>query len=101
MINGGVIGALLDCHMNWTGAWQLMNVNGLDKPPCTVTAKYSVTFKAPTPSGKPLDLVAWVKDSSERKAVIKATVSCNGEVTAEGDGIFVSVKEGHPAFHRW
>ncbi len=101
MINGGILGALLDCHMNWTAAWHLMNVNQLTTPPCTVTAHYGVTFKLPTPAGKPLQLVAWVEESSERKAVIKATLACEGKVTAEGTGTFVSVKEGHPAYHRW
>ena len=25
VLNGGIIGALLDCHCNWTAAWYLMN----------------------------------------------------------------------------
>lgn len=37
-LNGGIIGALLDCHCNWAGAWHLMQRAGADKPPCTVTA---------------------------------------------------------------
>ena len=101
MINGGIIGALLDCHMNWTAAWRLMVASDLDVPPCTVTAEYSVGFKAPTPTGKTLELEAWVVENSQRKAVIEATLSAAGEVTATGKGIFVAVKEGHPAYHRW
>ena len=101
MMNGGIIGALLDCHMNWTAAWRLMVVNESDAPPCTVTAEYSVQFQAPTPSNTSLQLEASVVDSSSRKAVIEATLSANGEVTAKGSGTFVAVKEGHPAFHRW
>lgn len=101
MINGGIIGALLDCHMNWTAAWHLMQKSGADHPPCTVTAEYCVQFKAPTPSGKPIDLVAWVVESSDRKAVVEAELSVDGQVTATGRGTFVSVKPGHPAYHRW
>ena len=101
MMNGGIIGALLDCHMNWTAAWKLMVVNDADVPPCTVTAEYSVTFKAPTPSDGKLELESWVIESSERKAVIEATLSSAGQITASGKGTFVAVKEGHPAFHRW
>lgn len=101
MINGGIIGALLDCHMNWTAAWKLMIANSLEVPPCTVTAEYKVVFKAPTPSGNSLELEAWVTENSERKAVIEATLSAKGEVTATGQGIFVAVKPGHPAHHRW
>ncbi len=101
MINGGIIGSLLDCHMNWTAAWRLMVVGDLEVPPCTVTAEYKVVFKAPTPSETTLELEAWVVENSQRKAVIEATLSAAGEVTATGHGIFVAVKEGHPAFHRW
>src|SRR5262249_53675742 len=32
MLNGGICGALLDCHSNWTAAWHLMNANGLATP---------------------------------------------------------------------
>ncbi|MCV5824729.1 hypothetical protein OFN33_30195, partial [Escherichia coli] len=42
VLNGGIIGALLDCHSNWTAAYHLMKRNGLDKPPCTVTADFHV-----------------------------------------------------------
>ena len=101
MVNGGIIGALLDCHMNWTAAWHLMEKLGLEQPPCTVTAKYSVTFAAPTPLEGPLQLVAWVGESSERRVDVKATLGVGDEVTAKGDGTFVSVKPGHPAYHRW
>ena len=101
MVSGGIIGALLDCHMNWTAAWHLMNVNELDIPPCTVTAHYGVTFNLPTPTGKPINLVAWVVEANERKAITKATLGCDDVITAEGEGTFVAVKEDHPAFHRW
>jgi len=101
MINGGIIGALLDCHMNWTAAWKLMVANNQEVPPCTVTAEYKVVFKAPTPSETSLELEAWVAENSERKAVVEATLSANGEVTSTGQGIFVAVKPGHPAHHRW
>ena len=101
MVNGGIIGTLLDCHMNWTAAWNLMMRNELDLPPCTVTARYSVEFKAPTPIDQTLDLIAWVVESNDRKAVINATLGFADEVTVLGEGTFVSVKPGHPAWHRW
>ena len=40
MVNGDIIGTILDCHCNWTAAWHLMQKAGLDQPPCTVTAEY-------------------------------------------------------------
>jgi len=101
MINGGIIGALLDCHLNWTAAWHLMLKNSLDVPPCCVTAKYEVTFEAPTPSNVPLELAAWIVDSSSRKAVVEGTIGPAGSITARCTGTFVAVKPDHPAFHRW
>lgn len=100
-MNGGIIGALLDCHSNWTAAWHLMNENELEIPPCCVTAKYEVTFEKPTPSNTELAIEAWVVESSKRKAVIESTLSAAGEITARCRGTFVSVKPDHPAFHRW
>jgi acyl-coenzyme A thioesterase PaaI-like protein len=40
MLNGGICGALLDCHLNWAAAHHLMVKRGVTVPPCTVTANY-------------------------------------------------------------
>ena len=37
ILNGGIIGALLDCHSNWTATWALLRRSGAKAPPCTVT----------------------------------------------------------------
>ena len=52
MLNGGIIGALLDCHSNWTGAMALMKARGEAEPPCTVTSEFHVKLRRPTPSGR-------------------------------------------------
>ncbi|MFK7766540.1 MAG: PaaI family thioesterase [Mariniblastus sp.] len=101
MVNGGIIGSLLDCHLNWTAAWHLMQKNELDVPPCCVTAKYEVTFEKPTPSNIVLKMDAWIVESTNRKAVVEGTIGPDGDVTARCCGTFVSVKPDHPAFHRW
>jgi len=101
MINGGIIGSILDCHCNWTAAWHIMNRTGQDEPPCTVTAEYKVKLLKPTPTGVELKLRAWVKESSDRKATICAELTANGELCATCEGLFVAVKESHPAYHRW
>jgi len=101
MLNGGICGALLDCHSNWTAAWHLMNRNGLETPPCTVTAEFHVKLKKPTPTDGPLTVRARVVESSDRKAVVEATLEKDGVVTSTCRGIFVAVGEGHPAYHRW
>jgi acyl-coenzyme A thioesterase PaaI-like protein len=101
MLNGGIVGALLDCHSNWAAASFLMRRDGLEKPPCTVTAEFHVRFKRPTPSSGPVTLRARVVESAADRAVVEATVEARGKVTATCRGVFVAVKEGHPAYHRW
>jgi len=101
VVNGGIIGALLDCHSNWAAAYHLMQQRGVDALPCTVTADFHVTLKRPTPLGPPLKLRARVVESAGDKAVVEATLEAQGKITATCRGTFVAVKEGHPAFHRW
>lgn len=101
VVNGGIIGALFDCHSNWTATWHLMNASGVSSPPSTVTADFHVTLKRPTPSGGPVHLRARVVESSEDRAVVEASLEAGGRVTATCRGTFVAVEEGHPAFHRW
>jgi acyl-coenzyme A thioesterase PaaI-like protein len=100
-VNGGILGALLDCHGNWTAAVHLMRREGLAAPPCTVTAEFHVRLLRVTPSGGPLRLRARVVDSVGDRATVEATVEAGGRTTASCRGVFVAVKEGHPAFHRW
>lgn len=101
MLNGGIIGALLDCHSNWTATCHLMKKAGADTPPCTVTAEFAVKMRRPTPTSGPLRLAARVIESAEDRAVIIAELSANGKVCATCRGTFVAVKPGHPAYHRW
>src|SRR5947209_3727397 len=54
VLNGGIIGALLDCHSNWAAAFHFMNMRGAAAPPCTVTADFHVKLKRPTPLDKPV-----------------------------------------------
>ena len=101
MLNGGIIGSLLDCHSNWTAAWALMKKAGLQEPPCTVTANYSVKLLRPTPSDQPVHLVARVTDIQDDRATIEAVLRSGDKDCATCKGLFVAVKPGHPAYHRW
>ena len=101
MLNGGIIGALLDCHSNWTAAWHLMNAHQLDAPPSTVTSEFHVRLKRPTPSKARLRLRARVVESQGDRAVVEAEIEADGRVTSTCRGVFVAVPEGHPAYHRW
>ena len=101
MLNGGIIGTLLDCHSNWTAAWHLHRQGGLDQPPCTVTAEYAIKLLRPTPLDCPLELVAHVVSSTADRATIEAVLSSAGKPRATCRGTFVAVTPGHPAYHQW
>jgi acyl-coenzyme A thioesterase PaaI-like protein len=101
MLNGGIIGALLDCHGNWTAAWQLMRQAALEQPPCTVTADYAVKLLRPTPLDRPVSLVARVIAIAADRATIEAVLESAGKPRATCRGTFVAVRPGHPAYHRW
>ena len=101
VLNGGIIGALLDCHSNWTATYFLMKRDGLEHAPCTVTAEFHVKLLRPTPSDAEITLKARVVDSTETSATVEAELIANGKVCDTCRGVFVAVKEGHPAYHRW
>ena len=101
VLNGGIAGALLDCHSNWAAAHHLMMKAGADSPPSTVTADFHVRLTRPTPMDAILTLRAHVVESTDDRAVVDATIEANGKVTATCRGTFVAVPEGHPAYHRW
>lgn len=100
-LNGGIIGTLLDCHSNWTATWHLMQKSGAATPPCTVTAEYAIKMLRPTPTAAPVTLSATVVESSDDRAVVEGKLIAGGKLCATSRGVFVAVKPGHPAFHRW
>lgn len=101
VVNGGILGALLDCHANWAAAIHLMQQAGRETPPCTVTAEFHVRLPRVTPSDATLRLRARVVESGADRATVEASVEAGGKTTATCRGVFVAVGEGHPAFHRW
>lgn len=101
VLNGGIIGTLLDCHSNWTAAYHLMHRRGATKPPTTVTADYHVRLLKPTPTGGPVRLRARVVDSTDDRATVEGTMESGGVVTATCRATFVAVRPGHPAYDRW
>ena len=101
VINGGVIGSLIDCHGNWTAAIAIMDKNGFDEPQCTVTAQYEVKLNRPTPFGPKLKLKSRVLGLQKDRAEVIIELKADGKTCATGRGLFIAVKEGHPAYHRW
>ncbi len=101
MLNGGICGTLLDCHSNWTAAYRIMKNRGEEQAPCTVTAEFHVKLRRPTPTDGVVTVRAKVAKLEEDRALVEATLEAEGKVTATCRGLFVAVKEGHPAYHRW
>lgn len=100
-VNGGIIGTLIDCHSNWTTIATLLERSGADRAPSTVTTEYSVRFRRPTPSNRPLRLVGRAVEVADDRVTVETTVEVDGVLTAAGRATFVAVKPGHPAFGRW
>ena len=101
VLNGVIIGSLLDCHSNWTACWWLMKQGNLSEPPCTVTSEYSVKLRRPTPANQELTIKARVASSEGDKVTIEAELLAGEKVCATCKGVFVAVKPEHPAYHSW
>jgi acyl-coenzyme A thioesterase PaaI-like protein len=101
VLNGGIIGALHDCHCNWAATYHLMKRAQTEQAPCTVTAEYAIKLLRPTPTNDSVHLSARVVESTDDRATVEGTLSAGGKICATCRGVFVAVKEGHPAFHRW
>jgi acyl-coenzyme A thioesterase PaaI-like protein len=101
VLNGGVIGTLLDCHCNWAACYYLMKARDLAEPPCTVTAEYTIKLKRPTPLDVELLLVAELVNIDGNKAFIRGELIASEKVCATCDALFVAVSSDHPAYHRW
>ena len=78
-----------------------MDKKGDEEPPCTVTASYSVKLRRPTPDNTPLHITSQVTSIEGDKVHVELLLEADGKVCATGTGLFVAVKEGHPAYHRW
>ena len=97
-VYGGLIASLIDCHCIGT-AYAI--ASGMASPstlrdavpdaPRFVTASLHVDLLRPTPLGVPLELRAHPTEIGQRKVIVAATVSANGEVTARGEVVAVRI----------
>lgn len=101
VLNGGIAGALLDCHSNWCAVTTLMRERGLDEAPSCVTSEFHVKLKRPCPTDTELEVRAKPVEVDGDKVTVEAEIVANGKVQATCRGVFVAVKPGHPAYHRW
>ena len=95
IINGGIIGTLLDCHGNWVAAIALMDEEGLEMPPCTVTASYSIKLRRPTPANSKLSIKGKVLEIKGKMVNVELEMKAGEKICATGEGTFVAIEEGH------
>jgi len=85
-VYGGLIASLIDCHAMATAAGAAERAAGralgAGPAPRFVTAALEVHFLHPTPLGPELEIRARVRSQSERKAVVEATLTVDGRLTA-------------------
>jgi acyl-coenzyme A thioesterase PaaI-like protein len=101
VLNGGIIGTLLDCHCYWAAAQNLMTRARTASPPVLVTAEYNIKMLRPAPTDGPVHLEARVLETEGDRAVVEGTLLAKGKTCATCRALFVAVKPGHPAYHAW
>ena len=99
--SGGIISVLLDCHGNITAGYSLMKSKGLGAPPGTVTSELSIRYLKPTPIGNTLHLKAHATKIEGSRVYVEGALEVDGVETVAMKGVYVAVKEGHPAFNKW
>ena len=97
VLNGGICGALLDCHSNWAAMWGFMQSGALETPPLTVTASFHVKLKAPTPMDRELIVKAQAIELTDNRATVSSSIEVGGRITATCSGVFICVPDDHPA----
>ncbi len=92
-VYGGLIASLIDCHAMGTAAAAAERAAGREigeaSAPRFVTAALRMDYLKPTPLGRELEIRARVREASERKAVVAATVSVGDVITARGEVVAV------------
>ncbi len=66
-----------------------------------MTAEYTIRLTRPTPADRPVRLVARVVESTDDRAKVEAHMESEGDTTATCRGVFIAVREGHPAHDSW
>jgi acyl-coenzyme A thioesterase PaaI-like protein len=95
ILNGGIIGALIDCHCICTAIMSAYRAE--ERAPDTepriwyATGTLNVTYLRPTPIDRTVLLRARVDEMTERKTVLSCSVSSGEEKTALGELVDVRV----------
>ena len=87
---GGLIASLMDCHGAATAS--AAKAREENKPMSRfVTASLKVDFRAPTPTGMPLEIRGKVTEIKGRKVLVDMTLIAGGKLCAEGSVVMVQI----------
>lgn len=84
--HGGVVAALIDETMGL--------VLSIAATPA-FTGRLTVTYRAPTPLGEPLEVRARLAGREGRKITIRAELRSGDRLLAQGEGLFIAVEPEH------
>lgn len=84
--HGGVVAALIDETMGL--------VMSMSSTPA-FTGRLTVTYRAPTPLGEPLEVRARLAGQAGRKITVTAALRAGERLLAEGEGLFIGVEPEH------
>ena len=92
---GGTIASLIDCHSVGTAMANYYAREGREvgSEPLLwcVTGRLTVTYLKPTRIDRSVELRAVIAECSDRKTILKTTLSSAGEITAEGEVVAIRV----------
>jgi acyl-coenzyme A thioesterase PaaI-like protein len=96
-VYGGLIASLIDCHCIGTAAAAKHRAEHPGRKagtlPRFVTAALHVDYLNPTPLGVALEVRARAEQIKDRKVVVAATLSAEGEICARGQVVAVLMPE--------
>ncbi len=85
MVHGGIVSTMLDEAMSWAV---------IDSGRLAVTARISVDFRKPVPSGEPVTVTGSVTNDRGRAVETSGEIrDGNGQVLATSTGLFIRVSE--------
>lgn len=93
ILNGGIIGTLLDCHSAATAWWSLTD-GGKEPGPNMVTAEYSIRLLRPTPVDADITLIGETLRIEGRRAVVAGRIEAGGETTVTSEATLVRPRTG-------
>jgi acyl-coenzyme A thioesterase PaaI-like protein len=96
VLNGGIIGTLIDCHCICTAIAASYRKEGrpIGNGPLIwyATASLNVTYRRPTPVADLVTLRARITATTDRKTVLSCTLITNGEARVAGEVTAVRVR---------